>query len=65
MLEHTNLEDYEDPVLYDLENRCYGPDYLTTKRTEWMEKKERQKRPVKVSFSFTAYNCQQLDHQSI
>ena len=21
MLEHTNLEDYEDPVLYDLENR--------------------------------------------
>ncbi len=32
MLEHTNLEDYEDPVIYDDENKDFGPDgpfYLT------------------------------------
>jgi len=26
MLEHTNLEDYEDPVIYDLENKEFEPD---------------------------------------
>ena len=27
MIDHTNLEDYEDPVIYDLENRDFedGP----------------------------------------
>ena len=32
MIDHTNLEDYTDPALYDLENRDFEPDgpfYLT------------------------------------
>jgi SAM-dependent methyltransferase len=31
MIEHTNLEDYEDPVIYDLENKDFedGPFYLS------------------------------------
>ena len=28
MIDHTNLEDYEDPVIYDLENKEFGPDGL-------------------------------------
>jgi SAM-dependent methyltransferase len=27
MIEHTNLEDYEDPVIYDDENKDFEPDW--------------------------------------
>ncbi len=42
------------------QSRCYGPEYMAIKwRTGWKQKKDK-KRPVRVSFSFRANNCQRF-----